>query len=209
MWQSLRINHNVALNPRNFFACVVSFAFRAIRILDALRINDAKRRLLVAPKADAGRANRIFLMPAPAGSIHLPKASYSIYGNTNTLRPISENRSATSATGNRSSTRTERRKILRIDRFALASSFSARFPAARALFQIALDSRRLDILFSCIQFTHLLDEWQKDRKQALSDSDLALLRTQLRRILLETDSEHSCYDLLSTFVRYLSEESPS
>jgi len=167
MWQSLRINHNVALNPRNFFASVVSFAFRAIRILDALRINDAKRRLLVAPKADARRANRIFLMPAPAGSIHLPKASYSICGNTNTPRPISENRSATSATGNRSSTRTVRRKILRIDRFALASSFFARFPVARALFQIVLDSRRLGILFSCIQFTHFWDEWQKDRKQAL------------------------------------------
>jgi len=168
MWQPLRINHNVALNSRNFFASVVSFAFRAIRILDALRINDAKRRLLVAPKADARRANRIFLMPAPAGSIHLPKASYSIFGNTNTPRPISENRSATSATGNRSSTRTERRKILRIDRFSLVSSFSARFPVAHALFQIVLDSRRLGILFSCIQFTHLLDEWQKDRKQALS-----------------------------------------
>ena len=167
MWQPLRINHNVALNSRNFFASVVSFAFRAIRILDALRINDAKRRLLVAPKADARRANRIFLMPAPAGSIHLPKASYSIFGNTNTPRPISENRSATSATGNRSSTRTVRRKILRIDRFALASSFFARFPVARALFQIVLDSRRLGILFSCIQFTHFWDEWQKDRKQAL------------------------------------------
>jgi hypothetical protein len=42
-----------------------------------------------------------------------------------------------------------------------------RFPGALALFQIALDSRRLGRLVSCIQFTHLLDDWQKDREQAL------------------------------------------
>ena len=165
--QALRIDHNMALDPRNLFASVVPFAFRTIAILDALRINDAKRRLLVAPKADAGRANRIFLMPAPAGSIHLPTAAYSICGNTNTPRPISGNRSATSAIGNRFSAHTIPRKIFRIDRFSLASSSFARFPVAHALFQIALDSRRSGILVSCIQFTHLLDEWQKDRKQVL------------------------------------------
>jgi len=169
MRQPLRVDHDMTLDSRNLFAGVVPFAFGAIGILDALRINDAKCRLLVAPKADAGRANRIFLMPAPAGSIHLPTASCSICGNTNTPRPISGNRSATSATGNRSSIHTARRKILHIDRFALASSFSARFPVAHALFQIALDSRRLGILVSCIQFTHLLDHWQKDRKQVLSE----------------------------------------
>ena len=176
MRQPLRVDHDMTLDSRNLFAGVVPFAFGAIGILDALRINDAKCRLLVAPKADAGRANRIFLMPAPAGSIHLPTASCSICGNTNTPRPISGNRSATSATGNRSSIHTARRKILHIDRFALASSFSARFPVAHALFQIALDSRRLGILVSCIQFTHLLDHWQKDRKQVLS----AILYSPLR-----------------------------
>ena len=168
VWQPLRIDHNVALDSRNLFAGIVPFAFRAIGILDALRINDAKRRLLVAPKADAGRANRIFLMPAPAGSIPLPTASYSICGNTNTPRPISGNRSATSATGNRFSAHTTPRKIFRINRFALASSSFVRFPGALALFQIALDSRRLGRLVSCIQFTHLLDDWQKDREQALT-----------------------------------------
>jgi hypothetical protein len=156
--QPLRIDHNVALDPRNLFAGVVPFALRAIGILDALRINDAKRRLLVASKADAGRANRIFLVPAPAGSIHLPTAAYSICGNTNTPRPILGNRSATFATGNHFSAHTIPRKIFRIDRFALALSSSARFPIAHALFQIALDSRRSGILVSYIQFMHLLDK---------------------------------------------------
>ena len=84
VWQPLRIDHNVTLDPRNLFAGIVPFAFRAIGILDALRINDAKRRLLVAPKADAGRANLIFLTPAPAGLTHLPMSSHSSGKSTNT-----------------------------------------------------------------------------------------------------------------------------
>jgi hypothetical protein len=64
----------------------------------------------------------------------------------------------------------------------LVSSFSARFPVAHALFQIVLDSRRLGILFSCIQFTHLLDEWQKDRKQALNVQKLPSFIGETREI---------------------------
>jgi hypothetical protein len=76
----------------------------------------------------------------------------------------------------------------------LVSSFSARFPVAHALFQIVLDSRRLGILFSCIQFTHLLDEWQKDRKQALSIPTQVDSATQLR---------HSCHYISLLFFSQL------
>jgi hypothetical protein len=165
--QALRIDHNMAFDSRNLFASVVALAFRAVRILDTLRINDAKRRLLAAPKADADRANLIFLMPAPADSVLLPMASHSICENTSTPQPISGNRSAASAIGIRFSIRTARRKIFRRDRFALASSFCAHSPGSAAPFQTARGSRRLGILFSSLQFTHFFTTWQKDRKQAL------------------------------------------
>ena len=87
MRQTLRIDHNVALDTRNLFTRIVSFVFRAVCIFDTLCVNNAKPRLLFASKADAGRANLIFLMPAPAGSIHLLMALYSICENTNTPLP--------------------------------------------------------------------------------------------------------------------------
>jgi len=59
--QTLRIDCNMTLNSRYLFAGVISFALGAVGIFYALRINDAKRRLFFAAKADAGRANRIFL----------------------------------------------------------------------------------------------------------------------------------------------------
>ena len=167
MRQTLRINYNVALDTRNLFTCVVSFVFRTVCILDTLRINDTKRRLLVAPKAGAGRANLIFLMPAPAGSIHLPTALHSIYENTNTPRPISENRSVAFATDTRFSARTTPHKIFRISRFFLAWSSSALFPVFLGSFQTVRGLHRLGILFSSNHFTILFGIWQKDRKQVL------------------------------------------
>ena len=168
MRQALRIDHNMALDSRNLFASVVALAFRAVRIFDALRINDAKRRLLVAPKADAGRANLIFLTPALADSILLPLALHSICENTNTPPPISGNRSAAFAIDIHFSVRTARRKIFRRDRFALASSFCAHSPKSAEPFQTARGLHRLGRLFSSRQFTRLFTAWQKDRKQALT-----------------------------------------
>ncbi len=132
----MRIDHDMAFDSRDLFAGVVALAFRAVRIFDTLRIDDAKRRLLAAPKADAGRANLIFLMSAPADSVLLPMASHSICENTSTPQPISGNRSAASATGICFSVRTARRKIFRRDRFALASSFCAHSPGSAALFKL-------------------------------------------------------------------------
>jgi len=167
VWQPLCINRNMALNSRHLFACVISFALRCVGIFYALCINDAKRRLFFAAKADAGRANHIFLMPAPAGLTHLQPAWRSSGKNTNTRCSNSDIHSGAFATGSRFSIRTELRKILRKDRFALASSFSGRSPRWSEPFQIVRDSRRLGILFSSGQFTHLFAVWQKDRKQVL------------------------------------------
>jgi hypothetical protein len=167
MRQPLCVDCDMTLNSRHLFAGVIAFALGRVSILYALRINDAKRRLFFAAKADAGRANRIFLRPAPADSIHPPLAWRSSGKNTNTLCSNSGIHLVTCATGNRFSIHTARRKTLRRDRFALASSFSSHFPGWCAPFQTARGSRRLGILFSSTQFTHLSCIWQKDRKQAL------------------------------------------
>jgi hypothetical protein len=161
MRQPLCIHHNMALDSRYLFPSVISFAFRAICILDALCINDAKRRLFFATKADADRANLIFLMPAPAGLTRLPPPSHSSGKNTHTPYSIWGIRWAAFATGNRFSIHTKRRRTLHTNRFFAASSFFARFPEFRESFQTGPDLCRLDILFSSLQFTHLLAVWQK------------------------------------------------
>lgn len=101
MGQALRIDHDMALDARNFLAGVVAFVPRAVGILHALRINDAKTRLDVAPLFDTGRANLIFLKPAPAGSILLHRAR-STAQNRSVRCAISENRSVACAIGSRS-----------------------------------------------------------------------------------------------------------
>ena len=165
--QSLGIDRNMALNSRHLFASVISFTLSRVGIFYALCINDAKRRLFVAAKADADHANHIFLMPAPAGLIRLPPTWHSNGRNMNTRYSNSDTRSVAFATGIRFSIRTVLRKIPRIDRFAVASSSSVRFPEWPGPFQIVRDSRRLGILFASSQFTHLFADLQKDRKQVL------------------------------------------
>ena len=84
VWQALCVDCDVALYSRYLLAGVIPLVLRGVRILDALCINDAKRRLFFATKADAGRANLIFLTPAPAGLTHLPMSSHSSGKSTNT-----------------------------------------------------------------------------------------------------------------------------
>ena len=66
MRKALRVHCNVSLDPRDFLARVIPFEACRVRVLDALRINDQERRAGVAPQFLSGRANLIFLKPAPA-----------------------------------------------------------------------------------------------------------------------------------------------
>jgi hypothetical protein len=106
MGQALRINHNMALDAGHFFTGIITFAAGAIRILDALCINDAETRLGVAPLSGMGLANLIFLMPAPADWCRLQVFRSTVQNNDGPY-VISENRSATCATGSRSLASTE------------------------------------------------------------------------------------------------------
>lgn len=78
MGKPLSIHGDMTLNPRNLFPCVIPLMVCRVRVLDTLRINDAKRGLLVAARVYTGRANLIFLMPAQASWRLLPQAIRSI-----------------------------------------------------------------------------------------------------------------------------------
>ena len=65
MGKALRIDCNVALDARDLLACVIALERCCVRVLDALRVNDQERRAGVAPQFLSGRANLIFLKPAP------------------------------------------------------------------------------------------------------------------------------------------------
>ena len=67
MRQSLGVHRDVALDARDLLACVIALQARRVRVLHALRVHDQERAAGVAPQFLAGRANLIFLMPAPAG----------------------------------------------------------------------------------------------------------------------------------------------
>lgn len=54
MRETLRIDRKVTLDARYLLARVVPFLLRRIGVLDALRINDAKGRFLVAPRLNMG-----------------------------------------------------------------------------------------------------------------------------------------------------------
>ncbi len=80
MGQSLGIDRDVALDAGDFLAGIVAFCLCAIRVLDALRVDDQKARRGFAPLSGTNRANHIFLKPAPEtlkpsapGSLHLAK----------------------------------------------------------------------------------------------------------------------------------------
>jgi hypothetical protein len=64
--QTLRIHGNVALDARNLLARVIALLLREVRVLYALRVHDQEGGRNVAPLASTGRANLIFLTPAPA-----------------------------------------------------------------------------------------------------------------------------------------------
>lgn len=74
MGEPLCINGDMALDPRYFFTRIVAFGFGSIRVLYTLCVNDQKGAVFVPTMFDTGRANLIFLRPAPANSIHFPTA---------------------------------------------------------------------------------------------------------------------------------------
>jgi len=67
MGKPLRIHGKMAFDARYLLPRVVTFLFRRICILHALRINDHEAGLLVPTTADTDRTNPIFLTPAQAG----------------------------------------------------------------------------------------------------------------------------------------------
>ena len=124
MRQTLGVNHNMALDSRDFFASVVTFVPRGIGIFNALRINDAETRFLCATMVDAGPANLIFLKPAQAGLILLLMAWRSIGRNNGKPCSISESLSAAFAIDSRFLKHRELHKTPHTSQLAVAwSSF--------------------------------------------------------------------------------------
>ena len=60
MGQSLRIDGDVALDPRDLLARVIALLASRVAVLHALRVHDQERAPDVAPLSLAGRANLIF-----------------------------------------------------------------------------------------------------------------------------------------------------
>lgn len=98
MGKPLSIHGDMTLNPRNLFPGVIPLMLCRVRVLDTLRINDAKRGLLVATRVYTGRANLIFLMPAQASWSLLPQEVRSIAGSIRAPCATSENHAGSSAT---------------------------------------------------------------------------------------------------------------
>lgn len=138
MGQPLGIDDNVAFDAGHFFTGVITFVAGAIGILSALRINDAETRLGVAPLSGTGRANLIFLTPAPADWFRF-QVSRSTPKNNDARCAISANHSAACATGSHSSISTARRRTRRTDRLSADASFCGHFPARGGFVQIDLD----------------------------------------------------------------------
>jgi len=65
MGQTLRIDGDMAFDARDFLACIVALQLRTIGVFDALCINDQEAGHGVASLFGTGRANLIFLKPAP------------------------------------------------------------------------------------------------------------------------------------------------
>ena len=77
MGQALDIYRNMTLDAGYFLARVIPFLFCGVGVFHALRINNHEAGLRAPSMADAGLDNRIFLMPAQAGSGRLRSASLS------------------------------------------------------------------------------------------------------------------------------------
>jgi hypothetical protein len=76
MRKPLRVHRQMPFDPRHLLARVVALAACGIAVFNALRIDDEKTGRGVPLQFHAGRANLIFLTPAPAGSslLHPPHA---------------------------------------------------------------------------------------------------------------------------------------
>ncbi len=114
MRQPLRIDRDMAFDARYFLASVITLLTRRVRVLHALRVHDQERAVSVAPLFLAGRANLIFLMPAPA-RLHRAGRAHSIYANRRTHSAIWEIRQAGTSIGNRCAADTAPHRIPRID----------------------------------------------------------------------------------------------
>lgn len=123
--QALRIDGNVALDPRYFLARIVAFRPRTIGILDALRVDDQKARRGLAPLSYTSLANHIFLKPAPGRSNRLDRAR-STWRSRHVPFAISDIHWVTSATGSHFSASTTHRRTPRINQ-----PFSAWFACVR------------------------------------------------------------------------------
>ena len=98
--QTLGINGDMPLDARNLFAGIVAFLAGAIGVLDALRVDDQKARRGFAPLSCTGRANHIFLKPAPERRNRLNQAR-STWRSRHAPCAISETHSTASVTGSR------------------------------------------------------------------------------------------------------------
>ena len=65
--QSLGVHHDVTFDTRDLLARVIALQGCCVCVFHTLRVNDQERAAGAAPQFLAGRANLIFLMPAPAG----------------------------------------------------------------------------------------------------------------------------------------------
>ncbi len=95
--QPLGVHRNVTLDARDLLARVIALQARRVRVLHALRIDDQERAAGVAPPSLSGRANLIFLKPAPAGC-H-PRVARSRSQSTSARCATWESRWAVRATG--------------------------------------------------------------------------------------------------------------
>ena len=102
MRQALRVHRNMALDARDLLAGVIPLGLRRVGILDALRVDDAKRRLAGATSGNTYVADHIFLKRSPAGSIRRSPARCSIAGSTHGRCATVENRPAITARYTRS-----------------------------------------------------------------------------------------------------------
>jgi len=136
MRQALRVYADMALDSGNLFPCVIAFVFGGIRIFHALRVNDQKTCLLVAPAALSNLANRFFLRPPQGRSLFPLPVSRSICANIRSNFSMSGSLSGASAIDSRSSAHKAIRRKHRINPTAGGSSSSDMIPIKAVSSQI-------------------------------------------------------------------------
>src|SRR5512135_237581 len=133
MRQTVGIDGKVALDARNQFASIVTFLFRRIGVLHALRVNNQKGRLLMPAMALPLCANHLFLRRSPGDWGHRRRLS-SICANRRSMSATPGTLPATSATGTRFSEHTEHRRKLHINQPYVASFSCAPSPGSSGCF---------------------------------------------------------------------------